>query len=76
MIETDPGFDRTRPLAPELSMQLRLFPSHEIVSGQDASPAPRSARDLLPPLRKISRSKVRFEFADPRYARDPAGDCD
>ena len=40
MIETDPEFDRTQPLAPELSIQSRLFPPHEIVSGQGASPAP------------------------------------
>jgi hypothetical protein len=76
MIETDPGFDRTLPLALELSMQSRLFLPHEIVSGRYASPAPRSARESLPPPTKIARSKARFEFADPRHARDAARDRD
>jgi hypothetical protein len=34
MIETDPRFDRTRPLAPELSTKRRVFPSCGIASGQ------------------------------------------
>ena len=34
MVETGPGFDRTRPLAPESSRNRGVFPSHEIVSAR------------------------------------------
>ena len=34
MVETGPGFDRTRPLAPESSRNRGVLPSHEIVSAR------------------------------------------
>ena len=58
MIETDPGFDRTLPLALELSMQSRQFPPHEIVSGLRLCAAIRTRIVATPDEDRAFESKV------------------